>query len=224
MSRAFSVSYLKYSRCPRLGTKHLSAPPVSRLDKCLVILWQRNIWHAFPPAALTSVNSSAWTQQNWTPAEKHSLVSIQHAGNWRIKPFNPSRLRLSSTKLGNHFSHNHLGTGGRAALLQIRDRLNTDDSVHRREQTRQLNYCKKLSYNSNLSPCVQFLFHAPNTSLCVFKDLSPLRLSSCQKKRTQQNLDAYKSIPEGMVLAKTKLEALQPSVSASWLQLWISMR
>lgn len=27
------------------------------------------------------------------------------------------------------------------------------------------------------------------------------------------------SVPEGMVLAKTKLEALQPSVSASWLQL-----
>lgn len=32
------------------------------------------------------------------------------------------------------------------------------------------------------------------------------------------------AIPAGMVLAKTKLEALQPSFSASWLQLWISMR
>ena len=32
------------------------------------------------------------------------------------------------------------------------------------------------------------------------------------------------TVPAGMVLAKTKLEALQPSFSASWLQLWMSIR
>lgn len=33
-----------------------------------------------------------------------------------------------------------------------------------------------------------------------------------------------RTVPAGMVLANTKLEALQPSFSASWLQLWMSMR
>lgn len=184
---------------------------------------RRNIWQAFPPAELTSVNSSAWTQQNRTPAEKHSLVSIQHAGNWRIKPFNPSCLQLSSTKLGNHFSHHHLGTGGRAALLQIRGQaqygwLSTQEGPNKTIKLLQQTFIS-FQFISLCSVFISCSQHFP-----VFKDLSPLRFSSSQKKSTQQNLDPYESIPEGMVLAKTKLEALQPSVSASWLQLWISMR
>lgn len=41
MSTVFNASYLKYSRFWRLGTKQHSTPPVSRLDKRMVILWQK---------------------------------------------------------------------------------------------------------------------------------------------------------------------------------------
>lgn len=142
---------------------------------------RRNIWQAFPPAELTSVNSSAWTQQNRTPAEKHSLVSIQHAGNWRIKPFNPSCLQLSSTKLGNHFSHHHLGTGGRAALLQIRGQAQYGWLSTQEGPNKTIKLLQQTSYRFNLSPCVQFLFHAPNTSL--FSKICPLWDSALPRKK-----------------------------------------
>lgn len=41
ISTAFNASYLKYSRYWLWGKKGHSTPPVSRLDKCMVILWQK---------------------------------------------------------------------------------------------------------------------------------------------------------------------------------------
>lgn len=56
----------------------------------MVVLWQKKHLANIPTSKIpTSANSSEWTQQNQTLAEKRCCGSIQYTGSWGTKPFSP---------------------------------------------------------------------------------------------------------------------------------------
>lgn len=77
----------------------------------MVVLWQKKHLANIPTSKTpTSANSSEWTQQNQTLAEKRCCGSIQHTGSWGTKPFSPPCLGVSLLLLGNRISPNYPGS------------------------------------------------------------------------------------------------------------------
>lgn len=184
----------------------------------MVVLWQKKHLANIPTSRTpTSANSSEWTQQNQTLAEKRCCGSIQHTESWGTKPFSPPCLGVSLLLLGNRVFPNYPGSqllpfsGSQHRLKHI-----TQYRQHTSHGLETKNPC-----SSNLSYCIEFFLPYPSVILTGLRELVPPELDLCPVKA---GLEPCVSIPEGMVLANTKLDALQPSVSASWLQLWISMR
>lgn len=147
----------------------------------MVVLWQKKHLANIPTSKTpTSANSSEWTQQNQTLAEKRCCGSIQHTGSWGTKPFGPPCLRVSLLLLGNRVSPNYPGS----QLLPVsssQHRLK-HCSVHTTHQSRTWN--KKNLRSSNLSCCMEVFLLYPIVNSNRFGRACPPEPDPCPVKES----------------------------------------